>query len=150
MYFSYNRTVRFGDTDAAGVVYFAHVLSMCHEAYEESLRQSNFDLKTFFGKDTLAYPIVHAEVDFLAPMYCGDVLEIRVTSQLINEKVFELNYHLVKDSLQTAQAKTRHLCIETLTRKAKPLPSTILKWLTLRSCTYTEIATHKTSNNQFA
>ena len=34
MAFAYYYTVRFQDTDAAGVVYFANVLRICHEAYE--------------------------------------------------------------------------------------------------------------------
>jgi hypothetical protein len=37
MPFSYVRTVRLADTDAAGVVYFARTLSICHEAYEAAL-----------------------------------------------------------------------------------------------------------------
>jgi 1,4-dihydroxy-2-naphthoyl-CoA hydrolase len=31
------RSVRFGDTDAAGVMHFHQLLRWCHEAYEESL-----------------------------------------------------------------------------------------------------------------
>ena len=37
MPFSYSRSVRFADTDAAGVVFFANYLALCHEAYEEAL-----------------------------------------------------------------------------------------------------------------
>ena len=33
------RSVRFGDTDAAGVMHFHHLLRCCHEAYEESLER---------------------------------------------------------------------------------------------------------------
>lgn len=33
------RTVRFGETDAAGVMHFHHLLRWCHEAYEESLER---------------------------------------------------------------------------------------------------------------
>jgi 1,4-dihydroxy-2-naphthoyl-CoA hydrolase len=32
MPFSHHRTVRFADTDAAGVVFFARTLAICHEA----------------------------------------------------------------------------------------------------------------------
>ena len=33
------RTVRFGDTDGAGVMHFHQLLRWCHEAYEESLER---------------------------------------------------------------------------------------------------------------
>jgi len=34
MTFAYDRKIHFADTDSAGVVYFARLLSICHEAYE--------------------------------------------------------------------------------------------------------------------
>ena len=48
MPFEYPRTIRFADTDAAGVVYFAQILSICHEAYEASLQASGIELRQFF------------------------------------------------------------------------------------------------------
>ena len=45
MSFAYSRTIHFADTDAAGVVYFARYLSICHEAYEEALAAAGIDMK---------------------------------------------------------------------------------------------------------
>ncbi len=45
---TYYRTIHFSDTDAAGVVYFSTLLSICHEAYENSLQVAGIELKTFF------------------------------------------------------------------------------------------------------
>lgn len=69
MSFTYYRTVHFQDTDAGGVVYFTNALSICHEAYEESLGASGINIKEFFSKRSIAYPIVHANVDFFAPYF---------------------------------------------------------------------------------
>ena len=44
MPFEYQRTVHFADTDAAGVVFFANYLAICHEAYEESLGAAGIGL----------------------------------------------------------------------------------------------------------
>lgn len=71
MSFIYTRTVRFGDTDAAGVVYFANVLAICHEAYESSLAASGIDLKAFFSQGVIAIPIVHASIDFCVPCFAA-------------------------------------------------------------------------------
>lgn len=127
--FSYSYRVNFGDTDAAGVVYFANVLKICHEAYENSLLMAGFQLKTFFQNTSTAIPIIHAEVDFFCPLYCGDELLINILPQLLNEKTFEINYEVSKDSSLAAKAQTKHICIVPLTRKTKPLPETILKWI---------------------
>lgn len=132
MPFSYYRTVRFADTDAAGVVYFANVLSMCHEAYEASLAASGINLKLFFNNPTVAIPIVHATVDFLRPMFCGDELLIHVTPQPLSEHKFEISYEIVaalSSEQLLAKAMTRHVCIDSRTRMKTPLPDAIVQWL---------------------
>jgi 1,4-dihydroxy-2-naphthoyl-CoA hydrolase len=49
MAFIYSRTIHFQETDAAGVVYFANLLALCHEAYEASLAEAGVDLRQFFS-----------------------------------------------------------------------------------------------------
>ena len=92
MPFIYQRTVRFQDTDAAGVVYFANVLTMCHEAYEESLDTSGINIKLFFSNPNVAIPIVHASVDFFRPMFCGDKVSIHLSPCQLGKDNFEINY----------------------------------------------------------
>ncbi|MEM9980588.1 MAG: acyl-CoA thioesterase, partial [Cyanobacteria bacterium P01_D01_bin.2] len=61
--YTYRRTIRFHETDAAGVVYFANVLTLCHEAYEASLAAAGINVRVFFGGGSLAVPVVHGSVD---------------------------------------------------------------------------------------
>ncbi|MBW4620236.1 MAG: acyl-CoA thioesterase [Cyanosarcina radialis HA8281-LM2] len=133
MSFTYSRQIRFRDTDAAGVVYFANVLAMCHEAYEESLIASGINLKSFFTTPSVAIPIVRAEVDFLRPMFCGDRISIELTPKPLNIDTFEINYQLLttdKNSL-LAKASSKHICIDAVTRKRQELPTEISRWLEL-------------------
>ena len=135
MPFTHNRTVRFQDTDAAGVVYFANVLSMCHEAYEASLAASGINLKSFFNNPTAAIPIIHASVDFLRPMFCGDKLLIHLTPQQLGENKFEIAYQIVEASSseqQLAKVITKHVCINPITRTRTQLPEAITHWLCCR------------------
>ena len=131
MTFIYSRTVRFQDTDAAGVVYFANVLAMCHEAYEASLAATGINLNTFFQGGNLAIPIVHANVDFFKPMYCGDRLHICLTAHSPQPTEFQIQYQItaVESPKQLAQAMTRHVCIQTATRSRCPFPTFIQDWL---------------------
>ncbi len=129
MPFTYHRTVRFQDTDAARVVYFANVLKICHEAYEESLEASGVNLKDFFLNSEIAYPIIHANVDFFKPISCGDKLEIRIVSQKITNEQFEINYEIGTKNVIVSKAMTRHVCIEVATRQKKELPDEMNKWL---------------------
>ncbi len=134
MPFTYNRTVRFQDTDAAGVVYFANILSMCHEAYEASLATSGINLKSFFNNPEAAIPIVHASVDLLRPMFCGDNLLIHLTPQQLGENKFEIDYQIIAASSsqqQLAKAITLHVCIDPRTRTRTQLPEAMMQWLKL-------------------
>ena len=94
MPFLYQRTIHFKDTDAAGVVYFANVLSMCHEAYEASLQSIGIDLNAFFRDRQRAIPIVHASVDFFQPMFCGDTYSIELTPTLLKPSEFSIAYQI--------------------------------------------------------
>jgi 1,4-dihydroxy-2-naphthoyl-CoA hydrolase len=129
MPFTYYRTVRFQDTDAAGVVYFANVLKICHEAYEESLEASGINLKVFFLNPEIAYPIIHANVDFFKPISCGDKLEIRIITQKISPEKFEIMYEIFIDDLILSKAMTRHACIDIISRQKRELPDDINGWI---------------------
>ncbi len=128
MPFIYQRTVRFQDTDAAGVVYFANVLAMCHEAYEESLAASGINLKSFFTNPSVAIPIVHANIDFLRPIFCGDPVFIHLISQNLGKDNFEIAYIVLSSNEKIAKAVTRHVCINPVTRTRQQLPDEIMKW----------------------
>ncbi|NEQ95404.1 MAG: acyl-CoA thioesterase [Cyanothece sp. SIO2G6] len=143
MPFIYQRTVQFRDTDAAGVVYFANVLSMCHEAYEASLQAVGMELRQFFGDRHRAIPIVHAAVDLFQPMFCGESYLITLTPQLLKPSEFAIRYRVFAEAESgdkqqaggesreraIAQATTRHVCIDPSQRTRQPLNPPIRHWL---------------------
>ncbi|HEY9642469.1 MAG TPA: thioesterase family protein [Coleofasciculaceae cyanobacterium] len=132
MPFTYARTVRFQDTDAAGVVYFANVLAMCHEAYEASLAATGIDLKQFFGKGAIAVPIVHASVDLRQPMFCGEQYAIHLTPTQLSPSKFSIQYAIFASgstAQQVSQAATIHIAIQTHKRTRAALPEELTQWL---------------------
>lgn len=133
MPFIYDRPVHFRDTDAAGVVYFAHVLAMCHEAYEASLATSGIDLHKFFSRRATAVPITHAHADFLCPMGMGDRLQIHLTPHRLGPAEFEITYHIVTATAPErilSRAVTRHVCIHVAERSRQDLPKSLVAWMT--------------------
>ncbi|MBW4495749.1 MAG: acyl-CoA thioesterase [Oscillatoria princeps RMCB-10] len=129
MPFIYPRTVRFQDTDAAGVVYFANVLAMCHEAYEASLAASGINLKSFFSNPAVAIPIAHAGADFFRPMFCGDLLAIHLVPKQLTDHKFEIDYQIFATDQQVAKVMTKHVCIAPASRTKQPLPDDMIQWL---------------------
>jgi 1,4-dihydroxy-2-naphthoyl-CoA hydrolase len=132
MSFSYEYTVQFRDTDAAGVVYFANILSICHVAYEASLIAAGIELKLLVNNPEFAVPLTHVAADFLRPLYCGDRVIIELTPHAIDSCKFEIKYQILTSddrSAILATAITKHVVIDPATRKRKELPELLTKWL---------------------
>lgn len=127
------RTVRFGDTDAAGVMHFHQLLRWCHEAYEESLERFGIAAAELFPTQTelppVALPIVHCQADFLLPLVCGDPLAIGIEPQRLDPGRFEVRYRFCSSGRNVASALTRHQAIETSGRRRCLLPESIDRWL---------------------
>jgi 1,4-dihydroxy-2-naphthoyl-CoA hydrolase len=126
----YSYPVQLRDTDAAGVVYFANLLAICHGAYESSLAAAGLNLKTMVTNPAVAIPIVHASIDFQRPIYCGDRLQIILMPTLHNSNEFSIGYQVCLDSGQVAaQAVTKHVAINSTTRRRCDLPQQIQDWI---------------------
>lgn len=126
--------VRLADTDAAGVVYFAHLLHMCHTAYEEVLIRQGINLQAYLKQGTIALPIIHGEIDCLHPIFWGDLVLIALTPHFLSETEFSIDYELTAEAQPEkplARGQTRHVCINPQTRKRLPFPSEIRACLTV-------------------
>ncbi len=135
MSFAYLRTVHFADTDAAGVVFFANYLSICHEAYEESLAASGIELKTFFTAAAIIVPVSKSEAEYLRSLACGDKLSVTVAPTLLSEHTFELRFGITRLGTAAkiaARVRTEHVCISTQTRQRTPLPPALAAWVKAR------------------
>lgn len=131
MAFSLTHTIRFHQTDAAGVMYFAQGLILCHSTYEASLQAAAVDLGRFFGGGELACPIMHTAMDYHRPLRCGDQVTVHLTPARLDQSSFELSYRLCgPGSAQVmAEAITRHVCIHSQQRRRLALPSELEVWL---------------------
>lgn len=125
MKLNYRYRVRLADTDAAGVVYFASLMSICHIAYEETLITRGINLQQWVKEGTIAIPILHGEIDCLRPIYWGDLVLITLTPHFLSETELVIAYELsaeaeIKKIL--AKGQTKHVCINPQTRQRFPFP----------------------------
>ncbi|MFA6962624.1 MAG: thioesterase family protein [Opitutaceae bacterium] len=132
MPFAYSRTVHFPDTDAAGVVFFARYLSICHEGYEESLAAAGVPLGTFFADYGVVVPVAKSEATYLRPLLCGDKLRIDITPVGLSENSYAIDYVIWKTGAadkRAAVVRTEHVCISSKTRERLPLPVPLAAWV---------------------
>jgi 1,4-dihydroxy-2-naphthoyl-CoA hydrolase len=132
MPFTYQRTVHFSDTDAAGVVFFANYLAICHEAYEESLSAAGINLNGFFSDNGVVVPIAKSEADYRRPIACGDKLLVSVSPKALSQDSFEIRYEITRlgpPDKSAARVRTEHVCIDSGTRSRKSLPGVLGAWV---------------------
>jgi 1,4-dihydroxy-2-naphthoyl-CoA hydrolase len=133
MAFVYHRTIHFSDTDAAGVVYFPNYLSICHEAYEESLAAAGIPLRTFFAENKLIVPVSKSSAEYLRPLYCGDKIGITLKAKRLTADTYAIDFEMTrldpKPSKPAAHVRTSHVCIRSDTRERTPLPPELAAWI---------------------
>jgi 1,4-dihydroxy-2-naphthoyl-CoA hydrolase len=119
----YSYQVQLRDTDAAGVVYFANLLAICHGAYEASLAGAGVNWRELVSNPQVAVPIVHASVDFWRPIFCGDRLAITLTATIHRPSEFSINYQIsLADGQVAGQALTKHVAIDPSLRQRIDIP----------------------------
>lgn len=129
---TYDRILRFADTDAAGVVYFANYLSLCHEAYEQSLLAHGFRLQADCVRLGILVPVRRSEADYLRPLVAGETVTVSLTARLESADTFTISYELTKVEgrvKRVAVVKTTHVCLDAALRERRPLPGEFLTWL---------------------
>lgn len=132
MTFVYTRTIHFPDTDAAGVVFFANYLSICHEAYEEALGAAGLDVATFFSANGIVVPIAKSTAEYLRPLRVGDRISVTVRPEPLTENSFALNYELTRlnpIAKLAARVRTEHISTSLQLRERVPLPAALSAWV---------------------
>ena len=136
------RIVRFGETDAAGVIHFHNLLRWCHEAWEESLQRYGIRLSDIFpsgcqqvGLLEVGMPIVHCKADFRLPIKTGDQLAISLLPEKISIDSFQVQSTFQRDGENVALGLIRHLAINSQTRQRCELPESINRWIEASSLT---------------
>lgn len=130
MVFVYPYRIDLADTDAAGVIYFARAFEICHSAYEHYLATGAIALPEIVKSDNIALPIVHSEADFFQPLFWGDRVLVKITSDPPRQHSFELVYQITPENHPDAiaiSARTRHVCIDPQTRQKALLPQVLVE-----------------------
>jgi 4-hydroxybenzoyl-CoA thioesterase len=73
---NYERAVRFEEVDAAGIVYFAHIVSYAHEAMENLFGALDGGYAGLIMRRRTGLPAVRLVAEFHAPLRYGDRMRI--------------------------------------------------------------------------
>lgn len=124
--FTYLTSVKLHHTDSAGLLFFAHQLTLVHDAYECFMEEAGVSFHYVLNEADYLLAIVRAEADYTRPLSVGDRLEIRLYVERIGKTSFTLTYDIRSaDQRIVGNARTVHVCMDKGSRQKRDLPDAL-------------------------
>jgi acyl-CoA thioester hydrolase len=120
--FSTELRVRYADTDAAGVVYYANYLTYFEVARVHLLRSLGLPI-TEIEQRGVFFPAGEAACRYRRPALLDDLLSIDLWLAEVTKVRFRFVYEVRRGDELLATGTTRHAVVDKLTGRAVPLPS---------------------------
>ena len=118
MIYQSKQYVRWGDLDA-----FGHVNNATYLIYAQEAR--------FAWSKMLEMVVARAEVDFIAPIYTGDIyIDVEIWVHKIGNSSFALTYEMKNGDELVARVKTVQVTVSMDTKKSRPINDAEREFLT--------------------
>ncbi|MBL8681524.1 MAG: acyl-CoA thioesterase [Myxococcales bacterium] len=127
--------VRFQDIDAAGIMFFAKVFELFHDAYVAALGARGVSLAAVLDERVWAAPITRSEARFRRPMRFGDELDVELRVE-VGERELTVNYRVCSardGSIEHATGSTTHAFVDRATFRRIEIPEAVQRALQIRS-----------------
>ena len=113
--FSYRITVRFGETDPAGLVYYPNIFHYLHTAMEEFFAsRCGISYHQLVSQERIGFPTVNVQTEFHRPIVYGDEIVVRIAVGRLGETSLTLDYAIyrVGDDLACVNSRQIHVAID--------------------------------------
>ena len=124
MAFRTSVTVRFGDVDHAGIVFYPKFFIYFHEAFEKFFDDAGFAYHSLLGERRVGFPTVHIETDYTAPLKYGDSLDLEVSVPRIGKRSATFRYvgYRHRDGKRACTAEITCACVDMAAFSAIDIP----------------------------
>jgi 1,4-dihydroxy-2-naphthoyl-CoA hydrolase len=124
--FEHSFQVPFHEVDRAGVIFFAHLFTHAHDAYERFMAHVGLNLDQPCPNASCALPIVHAEADYQAPFHHGMTVRVTLTVARLGRTSFTTSYDfLAPDDRLHARLSLVHCCVDRATGTKCAMPDAL-------------------------
>ncbi|ARK29904.1 acyl-CoA thioesterase [Halalkalibacter krulwichiae] len=98
----YQFKVNFGDTDAAGIVFYPNYYRWMDQATHHFFTTLGFPTSTLIRDEKVGTPIIESKCNFKFPLFFDDEVTIESTMTEMKEKVFTIEHVFLKDGNKIA------------------------------------------------
>lgn len=117
--------IKFHQADPAGIMYFAQIFTIAHDAFELFIQKAGFSWNQWFNENKYLIPIRHAESDYKRPFRAGEYYVVDVAVATFSESSFQMMYIFKQNDHVHAVVKMVHTCLDKNTFQKLALPSEI-------------------------
>ncbi|API93045.1 acyl-CoA thioesterase [Virgibacillus sp. 19R1-5] len=123
--------VYFGDTDAAGIVYYPNFYKWMDQASAELVAKAVLPTSRLYKEEKILLPLLEAFCKFQSPLFFEDIVDVHSEVTEINSKTFRVEHVFKREEEFIAKGYE----IKAWTRKkeeklkAEPIPNDIRKKL---------------------
>jgi acyl-CoA thioesterase FadM len=96
--FREDRTIRFQDVDAAGIIFYPRLIEYCHDLLVAFFAASGCPLEKALKDKTWGSPIRHAEADYFRPLRFADRVEVALVKAHVEPSEVALGFRIARVS----------------------------------------------------
>ncbi|AUI35187.1 thioesterase family protein [Geobacillus thermoleovorans] len=93
--------VNFGDTDAAGIVYYPNYFKWFDIAGHQFFRSIGLPPAKLMKEQNIILPLLDVGCTFERPLYYDDIITIRTTVEEVNRKTIKLRHEVFREEVRT-------------------------------------------------
>jgi len=127
--FAHPITARFQDVDAAGIVFYARIVTWFHDAYFAFLASAGIDMPALIADGEVIAPMAHVEADYFSPVRFGDAMLAEIVAAHVDGAALALGFRLVRSDEKrevVSVGQQVHLCVDRRTMTRVDVPADLV------------------------
>lgn len=117
--------IRFGYCDPAGIAYFPRLDELLNGLFEDWCSAVGIPFTDLVARDRLGFPLVHATVEYEAPLRLGDKVRLIQQVHAIGTSSITFDLFIERGSTRCLSARHVRVMMSLDSEKATPLPAAL-------------------------
>jgi 1,4-dihydroxy-2-naphthoyl-CoA hydrolase len=119
-------SMKFRQTDMAGIGYFNEVFNIFHDGYEEWAEELCGSKSTWFGNPEWAVPIKKIECEYSLPLIAFEKYSLRISVSSVGTSSSTLKSQIFKQQIVCCEIVSTHVFMNKKTLQSFPIPEDYL------------------------
>lgn len=129
--YSYSCFIPFHLADPAGILFFSHVFTLFHQAFECFIIDRFQSWNSWFQNPDWIVPIKHATADYYSPLHAGKECLLELSIDKISTTSFKMKTLFYQTEQLCCTTHTVHVFCDRSNQQKIPIPPSLRSFLTV-------------------